>query len=72
MKTKLAAFVAILLCLCAAVPANAIRLIIDAGDRAFYTRGAGYWDNGVYWVWIPGHWAGPRHHHWIHGHYARR
>lgn len=72
MKNKLVVLAAILLCLSAAVPAaNALRLIIDAGDRAFYTRGAGYWDGGIYYVWIPGHW-GPHHRVWIHGHYGPR
>jgi hypothetical protein len=74
MKKKLILFAAILLCLSAAVPtANAIRLNIEIGDRGFFTRGSGYWENGIYYVWIPGHWR--RHHHrrvWVHGHYVAR
>ena len=50
--------------------ADAISLNIDIGDRGFYTRGPGYWDGGVYYVWVPGHW-GPRH-RWIHGHYRAK
>ena len=50
--------------------AYALSINIDVGDRGYYTHGPGYWDNGVYLVWVPGH-RGP-HGHWIHGHYARR
>jgi hypothetical protein len=51
--------------------ANALRFVIEAGDQPFYIHGPGYWVNGVYWVWIPGHW-GPHHRHWFPGHYAPR
>jgi hypothetical protein len=51
--------------------ASALSLNIEVGDHPYYVHGAGYWANGVYWVWVPGHW-GPHHRHWIHGHYARR
>jgi hypothetical protein len=51
--------------------ANALRFFIEVGDRPFYTHGSGYWVNGVYWVWIPGHWN-RRHTVFIHGHYAPR
>jgi hypothetical protein len=74
MKKKLSLLIAILLCLGAAAPtANALRLNIEIGDRGYYLRGPGYWDGGVYYVWVPGHW-GWRHHHrvWIHGHYRPR
>lgn len=76
MKKKLILFVAILLCVSAAAPtAHAIRLNIEIGDRAWFTRGSGYWENGVYYVWVPGHWRwSKRRHHkvWIHGHYEAR
>jgi hypothetical protein len=51
--------------------ANALSINIDVGDQPYYVHGSGYWANGVYWVWVPGHW-GPHHRHWVHGHYARR
>ena len=51
--------------------AMAIRLVVEAGDRPYYTYGPRYWDRGYEWVWVPGHWS--RHRHvWIHGHYVRR
>ena len=50
--------------------AHALSINIDVGDQPYYVHGPGYWVNGVYWVWVPGH-RGP-HGHWIHGHYARR
>jgi hypothetical protein len=53
--------------------ANAISLNIDIGDHDYYTHGGGYWRNGAYYVWVPGHWV-YRHHEkfWVHGHYALR
>ena len=51
--------------------AHALSFTIDVGDRGYYTHGAGYWVNGVYWVWIPGHWN-RSHTAWVHGHYAPR
>jgi len=53
-----------------ATTVDAISINIDVGDQPYYVHGPGYWVNGVYWVWVPGHW-GP-HHRWIHGHYVRR
>jgi len=51
--------------------ANALSISIGIGDQPYYTHGPGYWVNGVYWVWVPGHWN--RHHTvWIHGHYVAR
>ena len=46
---------------------------VEIGDRAYYTRGPGYWAGRVYYVWRPGHW-GWRHGRrvWIHGHYVVR
>lgn len=74
MKKKLAVLVIALLGLSGMLTTvEAIRLNIEVGDQGFYTRGAGYWDHGVYYVWIPGHWAW---HHgnrfWVHGHYRIR
>ena len=68
---KLAMLFIALLCLSGiASRANALSLNIDIGDRPYYTHGPGYWNNGVYWVWVPGH-RGP-HGRWWPGHYARR
>ena len=61
------------LSLCMLIPtsAMAIRLVVEAGDRPYYTYGPRYWDRGYEWVWVSGHWSRNRH-VWIHGHYARR
>lgn len=47
---------------------KAIDFSISVGDRPYY-YGAGYWHEGYYWVWVPGHhgrWG------WVRGHYVRR
>jgi len=46
---------------------------VEVGDRAYYTRGPGYYVGRSYYVWRPGHWAA-RHGQrvWIHGHYVIR
>jgi len=46
---------------------------VEVGDRAYYTRGAGYYVGHSYYAWTPGTW-GWRHHHryWRHGYYHRR
>jgi hypothetical protein len=51
--------------------AQAVSLNIEVGDQPYYIHGPGYWDQGVYWVWVPGHW---NHNHtvFVHGHYRRR
>jgi len=46
---------------------------VEVGDRAYYTRGPGYYVGRTYYVWRPGHWRvrnGQRV--WIHGHYVIR
>ena len=46
---------------------------VEVGDRAYYTRGPGYYVGRAYYVWRPGHWRwrnGQRV--WIHGHYVIR
>jgi len=44
---------------------------VAVGDRAYYTRGPGYYVGRTHYVWVPGHWS--RHGHvWIHGHYVLR
>jgi hypothetical protein len=69
MKKKLALLVMALLGLSGMLTtAKAIRLDIEVGDRGFYTRGAGYWESGVHYCWVPGHW-GRYHRVWYHGHY---
>src|SRR5450432_2981063 len=30
---------------------------VEIGDRAYYTRGPGYYVGRSYYVWRPGHWA---------------
>jgi len=75
MKNKLILWLVLLLGLCAAaVPATqAISLNIEIGDRPYYSHGPGYWNHGVYYVWVPGHWRVRYHHRvWIHGHYIVR
>jgi hypothetical protein len=46
---------------------------VEVGDRAYYTRGPGYYVGRAYYVWRPGHW---RWYHgqrvWVHGHYVLR
>jgi len=44
---------------------------VEVGDRAYYTRGPGYYVGRAYYVWRPGHWS-RRGHVWIHGHYVVR
>jgi hypothetical protein len=48
-------------------------ITVEVGDRAYYTRGPGYYVGRAYYVWRPGHWAA-RHGQrvWIHGHYVLR
>ena len=46
---------------------------VEIGDRAYYTRGAGYYVGHNYYVWRPGHWRkvnGSRR--WVHGQYVMR
>jgi hypothetical protein len=50
--------------------ASAIDLSISVGDRPYY-HGGGYWHQGYYWVWVPGHYSHSRG-HWVPGHYVRR
>jgi WXXGXW repeat (2 copies) len=48
-------------------------VVVEIGDRPYYTRGPGYYVGRSYYVWRPGHWAvrnGQRI--WIHGHYVLR
>jgi hypothetical protein len=47
---------------------QAIGFSVSVGDRPYY-HGGGYWHEGYYWVWVPGH---PGRRGWIPGHYARR
>jgi hypothetical protein len=50
--------------------ASAIDFSISVGDRPYY-HGGGYWHQGYYWVWVPGHYSHSRG-GWVPGHYARR
>lgn len=49
---------------------QAIGFSISVGDRPYY-HGAGYWHEGYYWVWVPGHYS-HRWGRWVPGHYVRR
>jgi YXWGXW repeat-containing protein len=48
-------------------------VVVEAGDRPYYTHGPGYYVGRTYYVWRPGHWrwrGGQRV--WIRGHYVIR
>jgi hypothetical protein len=46
---------------------------VEVGDRAYYTRGPGYYVGRAYYVWRPGHWAWRNGRKvWIHGRYVAR
>jgi hypothetical protein len=50
--------------------AKAIDFSVSVGDRPYY-HGGGYWNEGYYWVWVPGHYS-HHWHRWVPGHYVRR
>jgi hypothetical protein len=50
--------------------ASAAEFSISINDRPYY-HGAGYWHQGYYWVWVPGHYS-HRRGQWVPGHYVRR
>src|SRR3954467_5441550 len=73
MKRKLLILLAVLVGVTAPVmapQAQAIGFSVSVGDRPYY-HGGGYWHEGYYWVWVPGHHS---HHYgrWVPGHYVRR
>lgn len=73
MKRKLLILLAVLVGVAAPVmapQAQAIDFSISVGDRPYY-YGAGYWNEGYYWVWVPGHYHRGWH-RWVPGHYVRR
>src|SRR5881296_1293379 len=47
---------------------------VEVGDRAYYTRGPGYYVGRTYYVWRPGHWGTNRYGRraWIRRHYVVR
>src|SRR5437016_10824638 len=46
---------------------------VEVGDRAYYTRGPGYYVGRTYYVWRPGHWRWRNGQKvWIHGHCVLR
>ena len=49
---------------------DAIGFSVSVGDRPYY-HGSGYWHEGYYWVWVPGHFS-RRRGGWVPGHYVRR
>jgi hypothetical protein len=69
MKTKILIFLAVLLAVSTPFTpqASAVDFSISIGDRPYY-HGRGYWHEGYYWVWVPGH---RRHGRWLPGHYVR-
>ena len=50
--------------------AKALSFSVNIGDQPYYSHGSGYWDSGVYYVWVPGHYN--KSHVWVHGHYRVR
>jgi hypothetical protein len=50
--------------------ANAISFNVAVGDQPYY-HGGGYWHEGYYWGWVPGHYS-HRYGRWVPGHYNRR
>jgi hypothetical protein len=70
MKTKILILLAAIVAVTAplAPQAKAIDFSISVGDRPYY-YGGGYWHEGYYWVWVPGH---ESRHGWVRGHYVRR
>ena len=78
MKRTFIIFAGILICAGTLAPvgvmnAASANVEIAIGDQPYYTHGPYYVENGVHWVWVPGHWS-TKHHKkvWVHGHYARR
>ena len=49
---------------------HAIGFSISVEDRPYY-HGGGYWHQGYYWVWVPGHYS-ERRRGWVPGHYVQR
>ena len=72
MKTKILILLAAIVAVTAPLTpqAKAIDFSISVGDRPYY-HGGGYWHEGYYWVWVPGHYS-HRRHGWVPGHYVRR
>ena len=76
MKRTITILVGVLVCTGVIAPVtvtSAASVEVAIGDQPYYTHGAFYVENGVHWVWVPGHWATKHHQRvWVHGHYARR
>ncbi|MEY2548207.1 MAG: hypothetical protein QOD64_789 [Verrucomicrobiota bacterium] len=73
MKRKLLILLAVLVGVTAPIiapEAKALDFSISVGDRPYY-HGGGYWHEGYYWVWVPGHYS-HRWGRWVPGHYVRR
>ena len=48
-------------------------VIVEVGDRPYYTHGPGYYVGRTYYVWRPGHWSRRYGRSvWIRGHYVVR
>ena len=48
-------------------------VVVEVGDRPYYTHGPGYYVGRTYYVWRPGHWASRNGQRvWIRGHYVVR
>jgi hypothetical protein len=72
MKKKILILLAVVLAISTplASQASAAELSISVGDRPYY-HGGGYWHEGYYWVWVPGHYS-HQWGRWVPGHYVRR
>jgi hypothetical protein len=69
-KNKLLLIALLLAGILAPAAVRADRIVVEVGDRPFYTHGPRYWEGDYEMVWVPGHWS-EHGHHWVHGHYRR-
>ena len=49
---------------------SADHIVVEIGDRPYYTHGERYWNGDWEMIWVPGHWS-EHGHHWVHGHYRK-
>jgi hypothetical protein len=69
-KSKILLIALLALSLVLPTLAKADHIVVEVGDRPYYTHGARYWDGDWEMVWVPGHWS-EHGHHWVHGHYRK-
>ncbi len=73
MKYKLTLILAALLCVGPLTPtiSQAASVVVELGDRPYYSHGPYYWHHRTRYVWVPGHWRWRYGHRvWVHGYYA--